>query len=40
MNYLGTILYYQQQNKWYPQMCLLAHFEATNDIIRGEFTCT
>ena len=22
-------MYSQQQNKWYPQRCLLAHFEAT-----------
>ena len=23
-------MYNQQQNKWYPQRCLLAHFEATS----------
>ena len=28
-----------QQNKWYPQRCLLAHFEATLDFCRSEFTC-
>ena len=26
-----TNMYHQQQNKWYPQRCLLAHFEATLD---------
>ena len=39
---LGSIctpLYHQQQNKWYPQRCLLAHFEATLDFSRREFTC-
>ena len=29
MNYLGTILFHQQQNKWYTQMYLLAHLEDT-----------
>ena len=24
-------IYYRQQNKCYPQMCLLAHFEATHN---------
>ena len=24
--------YHRQQNKWYPQRCLLAHFEATLDL--------
>ena len=33
MNYLGTILYHQQQNKWYPQMFLLAHFEDIHSIL-------
>ena len=32
--------YHQQQNKWYPYWCLLAHFEATFDLSRSEFTCT
>ena len=27
----------QQQNKWYPQRCLLAHFEATFDFSRSTF---
>ena len=27
-------------NKWYPQRCLLAHFEATLDFRYSEFTCT
>ena len=31
--------YHQQQNKWYPQRCLLAHFEATLYFSRTEFTC-
>ena len=31
--------YHQQQNKWFPQRCLLAHFEATLDFSRSEFTC-
>ena len=34
-----TPLYHQQQNKWYPQRCLLAHFEAILDFSRTEFTC-
>ena len=25
-------MYHQQQNKWYPQRCLFAHFEATANI--------
>ena len=33
-------MYYQQQNKWHPKRCLLAHFEARLDFIRSEFTCT
>ena len=32
-------MYDQQQNKWYPQRCILAHFEATLDFSRSEFTC-
>ena len=31
-------MYDQQQNKWYPQKCILAHFEATLDFSRSEFT--
>ena len=31
---------HQQQNKWYPQRSLLAHFEDTLDFTRSEFTCT
>ena len=31
-------MYSQQQSKWYPQRCLLAHFEATLDFSRSEFT--
>ena len=30
---------HRQQNKCYPQRCLLAHFEATLDFSRSEFTC-
>ena len=30
----------QQQNKWYSQRCLLAHFETTLDFSSIEFTCT
>ena len=26
-------MYHQQQNKWYPQRCLLAHFEAIHYIL-------
>ena len=29
-------MYHQQQNKWYPQRCLLAHIEATLDFSRSE----
>ena len=29
---------HQQQNEWYPQRRLLAHFEATLDLSRSEFT--
>ena len=32
-------VYHQQQNKWHPQRCLLAHFEATLDFSRSEFNC-
>ena len=34
-----SCLYHQQQNKWYTQRCLLAHFEAKLDFSRREFTC-
>ena len=27
-------MHHLQQNKWYPQKCLLAHFEATLDLNR------
>ena len=37
MNY--DLVYSEQQSKWYPQKCLLAHFKATFDISRSEFTC-
>ena len=30
----------QQQNKWYSQRYLLAHFETTLDFSSIEFTCT
>ena len=33
-------MHHQQQNKWYPQRSLLAHFEDTLDFSRSEFTCT
>ena len=33
-------MYRQQQNKWYPQRCLLAHFEATLDFSHIELTST
>ena len=29
-------MYHQQQSKWYPQRCLLAHYEATFDFSRRE----
>ena len=32
--------YRQQQNKWYPFKCLLAHFEATLYFSSIEFSCT
>ena len=32
-------MYHQQQNKWYPQRSLFAHFEDTLDFSRSEFTC-
>ena len=32
--------YNHQQNKWYPQKCLLAHFEDTLNFSSSEFTCT
>ena len=31
-------MYHRQQNKCYPQSCVLAHFEATLDFSRSEFT--
>ena len=35
-------MYHQQQNKWYPNGCFLAHFEDNYilDIRRNVFTCT
>ena len=33
-------MYHQQQNKWYPQWCLLAHFEASINFSLNEFSCT
>ena len=33
-------MYHQQQNKWYSQRCLLAHFETALDFSRSKFTCT
>ena len=35
----ASSLYHHQQNKCYPQKCVLAHFEATLDFSRSEFTC-
>ena len=35
-----TDSYYQPQNKWYRQRCLLTNFEATLDFSRNEFTFT
>ena len=32
-------MYFCQRNKWYPQRCLLAHFEATLDFSSNEFIC-
>ena len=37
---LRAVLVHQQQNKWYPQRCLLAHLEATLDFSCSEFTWT
>ena len=34
------LMYHQQQNNWYPQSCLLAHFESTLYFSRSEFTFT
>ena len=34
-----TLMYDQQQNKWYPHKFLLALFEATLHLSRTEFTC-
>ena len=34
-----SLSHHQQKNKWYPQRCLLVHFEATFDFSRIEFTC-
>ena len=31
---------YKKQNKWYPERCLLAHFEAIFDFSLSEFTCS
>ena len=33
-------MYRRQQNKWYPQRCLLANFEAVLNFSRSEFTCS
>ena len=38
-NKLLKLMCHQQQNKWYPQMCLLARFEATLYFSLNEFTC-
>ena len=35
----GCCMYHHQQNRCYPQSCLLAHFEATLDFGRSEYTC-
>ena len=32
-------MHHRQQNKCYFQWCLLAHFEATLEFSRSEFTC-
>ena len=37
INYIRGM--HRQQNKYYRQRCLLAHFEATLDFSRCEFTC-
>ena len=37
--FLVWMMYRCQQNKCYPQRCLLAHFEATLDLSHSEFTC-
>ena len=34
-----NFVYQRQQNKCYPQRCLLAHFKAILDFSRSEFTC-
>ena len=35
-----TIMYHQQQNKWFPpKRCLLDQFEATFAFSCSEFTC-
>ena len=31
--------YHRKQNKFYPEVCSLAHFEAYLDFTRNEFTC-
>ena len=33
------VVHYHQQNKCYPQWCLLVDFEASVDFSRSEFTC-
>ena len=33
------IIYHHQQNKLYPQRCLLVDFKSTLDFNRSEFTC-
>ena len=30
---------HKQQNKWYPQMFLFAHFETTLNFSRSQFIC-
>ena len=32
--------YHQQQNKWYPHSCLLAHFQATVDFSQSKINDT
>ena len=33
-------IYFQLQNKWYPQSCFLVHFEAKLDFRRTKITCS
>ena len=40
LDYFHRIMYsFAQQNKCYPQRCLLAHFEANFDCSLSEFIC-